>query len=155
MISNKKSLLALSVASALTLSGCFSDDDDNNVVVVPPTEPTDPVVVAPELPDALALVVSANIVDAATQRVVDADVRFLENGVASQNIVDVDGNAISMLEGTGGSFAFTKKDDATLTEVTVSVTADGYIGKSFVVNLTAEEGQTVLPVQLAITSKKC
>ncbi|USD29097.1 hypothetical protein J8Z24_03100 [Pseudoalteromonas sp. SCSIO 43201] len=153
MISNKKSLLALSVASALTLSGCFSDDDDNNVVVVPPTEPTDPVVVAPELPDALALVVSANVVDAATQRVVDANVRFLENGVASQNIVDVDGNAISMIEGTGGSFAFTKKEDATLTEVTVSVTADGYIGKSFVVNLTAEEGQTVLPVQLAITSK--
>lgn len=47
MFSNKRSLLALSVASAIALSGCGSDNDGNTVT---PPVVTPPVVVAPEAP---------------------------------------------------------------------------------------------------------
>jgi hypothetical protein len=154
MLANKKSLLAMSVAASLTLTGCFSDND-NNVKVDPPTPPTptEPVVVAPEAPAALPLVVNASIVDTVTLDVVSANVSFLENGLASENILDVDGNAITTAETTDGGVVFTKKEGAELTEVTINVTAEGYIGKSFLVSLEAEEGQTTLPVQLGLVSK--
>lgn len=153
MLANKKSLLALSVASALTLTGCFSDDD-NDVVVNPPVTPTDPVVVAPDAPAELGLVVNANVVDAATQNVVSAQVSFLENGEAATNIVDANGNELKTVETANGNVTFTKKADADITEVTVSVTAEGYIGKSFVVALTADEGVESVAALLALTSKE-
>lgn len=88
MISNKKSLLALSVASALALSGCFSDDDDN--VVVKPPEPTDPVIVAPETPAALAFAVSGNVVDIDTVDIVaPATIAFFEDGEPASNLVNM------------------------------------------------------------------
>ncbi|MBQ4844390.1 hypothetical protein [Pseudoalteromonas sp. MMG005] len=150
MFANKKSLLALSVASALTLTGCFSDDD-NNVVVEPPVTPTDPVVVAPTAPAELGLVVNANVVDAVTTNVVNAKISFLENGQEATNIVDANGNQLKVVDAANGNVVFTKKADSEITEVTLSVTADGYIGKSFIVDLTAAEGVSSIAAQLALT----
>ena len=47
MFTNKKTLLAMSVASVFALSGCSSDDDKNEVVPDPIDPPTE-VVVPPE-----------------------------------------------------------------------------------------------------------
>ncbi|KAF7775434.1 hypothetical protein PCIT_a1624 [Pseudoalteromonas citrea] len=149
MLANKKSLLALSVTAALTLTGCFSDDDNN--VTVPPVEPTDPVVVAPDAPAELGLVINANVVDSVTTNVLNAKLSFLENGEAANNIVDVNGNELKVVDAANGNVVFTKKADSDITEVTVSVTADGYIGKSFIIDLTAAEGVSSVAAQLALT----
>ncbi|NUZ10650.1 hypothetical protein HUZ36_07655 [Pseudoalteromonas sp. McH1-7] len=151
MISNKKSVLALSVASALVLSGCFSDDDDN--VVVPPPEPTDPVVVPPESSDPLALVISANVVDRASNDIVPSTIRFLEGGAVSSNIVDVDGNAITSLSDEEGAFIFTKKEGAELSEVTIRVSAEGYFSKDFTVALETSGDSTAVNTLLPIVAK--
>ncbi|MDW7549450.1 hypothetical protein [Pseudoalteromonas peptidolytica] len=150
MITNKKSLLALSVASALTLSGCFSDDDNN--VTIPPTEPTDPVVVAPEAPAALPLVISASVVDQETTNVLPATIKFFENGEPSQNIVDVNGEVITEVTVEDGTVVFAKKEGADISEITAIVTADNYLGKSFVLGLNASEGVTAVNTQLALVS---
>lgn len=151
MIANKKSLLALSVASALTLSGCFSDDD-NNVTITPPPEPTDPVIVAPETPDALALVVNGNVVNADFDAI-KAQVTLLENGELSANTVDVNGTAVNVIDATEGDFTFTLKEGAAVDSITVNVTAEGYVSKSFIVDLTLAEGESVVPAQLELVSK--
>ncbi|WP_339141607.1 hypothetical protein [Pseudoalteromonas galatheae] len=152
MIANKKSLLALSVASALTLSGCFSDDDNN--VTIPPPEPTDPVVVAPEAPDALSLVVSGSVVDKDSTNIVPAKIAFLENGEASENIVNTKGEVTATVEtGAAGNFVFTVKEGAELSQITAVVTADGYFSKSFNIDLTTEEDVAEVAVQLALVSK--
>lgn len=151
MFTNKKSLLALSVASAVVLSGCGSDNDNN--VPVPPVEPPVTVVVPPEAPLELDLVVNANVVDAATGDVVPAMLSFLTNGEAASNIVDLDGNTLTMVE-VDGSLAFTTKEDSTISTITVSVTADGYVGKSFIVDLTTENADIkTVNTLLSLTSK--
>ncbi|GEK09908.1 hypothetical protein [Pseudoalteromonas peptidolytica] len=152
MITNKKSLLALSVASALTLSGCFSDDDNN--VTIPPTEPTDPVVVAPEAPAALSVVVNGSVVDSKSTNVVPSTIAFLENGEASDNIVNTKGEVIASVEtGEAGNFVFSVKEGAELSQITAVVSADGYFSKSFNIDLTTEAEVAELAVQLALVSK--
>jgi hypothetical protein len=85
MFTNKKSLLALSVASAFALTGCFSDDDNNKPV---PDEGGDGgvVIVAPETPAELSFVVSGSVVQSNDEDefdvIGDATVRFLESGMA-------------------------------------------------------------------------
>ncbi|KJY90479.1 hypothetical protein CWB89_05710 [Pseudoalteromonas piscicida] len=153
MISNKKSLLALSVASALALSGCFSDDD-NNVVITPPPEPTDPVVVAPETPTALAFVVSGNVVDVDTVDIVaPATITFFEDGEPTSNLVNVNGDAITQITTEDGSYTFTVKEGANVGVVTAVVAADGYFSKSFDIDLSNEDSAATLEAELALVSK--
>ncbi|CAM3831971.1 hypothetical protein [Pseudoalteromonas maricaloris] len=153
MISNKKSLLALSVASALALSGCFSDDD-NNVVITPPPEPTDPVVVAPETPTALAFVVSGNVVDVDTVDIVaPATITFFEDGEPTPNLVNVNGDAITQITTEDGSYTFTVKEGANVGVVTAVVVADGYFSKSFDIDLSNEDSAATLEAELALVSK--
>ncbi|MCO7198265.1 hypothetical protein [Pseudoalteromonas sp. OANN1] len=153
MISNKKSLLALSVASALALSGCFSDDD-NNVVITPPPEPTDPVVVAPETPAALAFAVSGNVVDVDTIDIVaPATITFFEDGEPTSNLVNVNGDAITQITTEDGSFTFTVKEGANVGIVTAVVAADGYFSKSFDIDLSNEDSAATLEAELALVSK--
>ncbi|NMR25973.1 hypothetical protein HH219_10590 [Pseudoalteromonas sp. NEC-BIFX-2020_015] len=148
MLTNKKTLLALSVASVFVLSGCNDNDKD----VVPPVV-VPPVVVAPDAPTELSVVVNANVVDSVTNDAIAAKVTFFENGVASENIVDVDGNELTSVDLADGSLAFTVKDDANISEVTVNVSADDYIGKSFIVDLTTAEGVMSVNALLALVSE--
>ncbi len=153
MISNKKSLLALSVASALALSGCFSDDD-NNVVITPPPEPTDPVVVAPETPAALAFAVSGNVIDVDTVDIVaPATITFFEDGEPTSNLVNVNGDAITQITTEDGSYTFTVKEGANVGIVTAVVAADGYFSKSFDIDLSNEDSAATLEAELALVSK--
>ena len=150
MFTNKKSLLALSVASAVALSGCGSDNDNNEVV--PPVVPVETVVVAPEAPIEVSGVVVGNVVDSATFDTVAAKVSFLEGGVATTNLVDLDGNAITTLDLENGSFSFLVKDDASVSQVTAIVSADTYVTKSYTINLAAlSDGD--ISVQLPLISQ--
>lgn len=148
MFTNKKSLLALSVVSALTLSGCGSDNDNNQPT--PPVEP--PVVVTPEAPAEIGTVVFGNVIDSGTSNVVAAKIMFLENGEPSTNLVDVDGNLVSSVSADDGSFTLQLKEGASVSEVTAVVVADSYITKSYIIDLAGlSEGD--LEVQLAAISK--
>ncbi|MEJ6475601.1 hypothetical protein [Pseudoalteromonas piscicida] len=149
MIANKKSILALSIASALMLSGCFSDDD-NNVVITPP-EPTDPVVVAPEVPAELGFVVNGAVINDADSNVVDATVRFLENGAPATSIVNANGDQVQELQtGEEGGFVITRKDGSDTESVTAVVSADGFVTKSFIIDLANADGVKVVNVELAL-----
>ena len=148
MFTNKKTLLALSVASALLLSGC-SDNDNNDPV--PPVEEPVAVVVAPEAPIELSGVVAGNVVDGTSFDVVAAKVSFFESGTASTNVVDVDGNVTSSIDSEDGSFTFQLKDGASITQVTAVVVADGYATKTFIIDL-SDLGDDSVEVQLGLTS---
>jgi hypothetical protein len=150
MFTNKKSLLALSVASAIALSGCGSDND-NNQPDEPVTPPPVTVVVAPEAPAELGSVVNGNVINSASFDVVDAKVSFFENGVASTNVVDVDGNVTSSVDSEDGNFTFQIKDGASVSQLTVVVVAEGFVSKSFVVDLAGLSEDTI-EVQLGLTS---
>lgn len=134
MFTNKKSLLALSIASVFALSGCFSDDDGNDYA--PPGPGPDPEVVVPPGKTAdIGAVAYGNVVDIITKDVVpDATVMFFESGSEATNIVDVDGEPTPSVEATDGNFIF-QLDDSSVTEVTAIVTAKNYISKSFVIDL--------------------
>ena len=149
MLTNKKSLLALSVASTFVLTGCLSDDDDNKVTPPPPPPPA--VVVPPEAPAEISAVVFGSVVDRATTDVVSSEVSFFENGEASTNVVDVDGNVTSSVVSEDGSFTFQLKEGASVSQVTAVVTASGYVTKSFVIDL-SDFGDGDVEVQLPLTS---
>ncbi|MBA6291990.1 hypothetical protein H4J58_17850 [Colwellia sp. MB3u-70] len=151
MFTNKKSLLALSVVSAIALSGCFSDK--KGAETPPPVEPPPAVIVPPAAPVALAPVANVNVIDAESTDLVAANISFFENGTASTNIVDIDGNVTATIESVDGSFTFQLKSGASVSEITAIVTADTYITKSYVIELEdLSEGN--LDVQLKLISKE-
>ncbi|MBB1400067.1 hypothetical protein [Pseudoalteromonas sp. SG44-8] len=152
MFTNKKSLLALSVASAFALTGCFSDDDGNDYT--PPGPGPDPVVVVPpQTPAELNFIVNVSVVNSDSDAIADATVRFVENGAPSTNIVDVDGNAVQTATTTeDGGFIVTVKSGSELSSVTAVVSAEGFITRSFKVDLSNEDELSVLPAQFQLTS---
>lgn len=152
MFTNKKTLLAMSVASVFALSGCSSDDDKNEVVPDPIDPPTE-VVVPPEAPAELGAVVNGNIVDSATLNVVPSTVMFFENGVASTSLVDEEGNAVTSVTTEDGNFSFLLKDGADVNSVTAVVMADSYVQKTFVIDL-SELSEGDLEVLLPVVSEE-
>ena len=149
MFTNKKSLLALSIASAFALTGCFSDDDSNNFV---PPEPVPEEVVPPEAPVSLSPVVYGNVVDVDDATVLPSTISFFENGVLSENIVDVDGNVTATVDSEDGSFVFQLADGADIDSITAVVTAEDYLSKAFVIDLSDVESGDV-SVELGLTSE--
>jgi hypothetical protein len=132
MLTNKKTLLALSIVSALTLTACGSDNDDNVVVeppVTPPVVTPPPVVVAPEAPAEIASLITVNVLDTKTETVVTSavTVRFQENGVASTNVVDLDGNAVTSLVTVDGFIQFRLAEGATITSLDLQLSGAGFL----------------------------
>ena len=149
MFTNKKSLLALSVASAFTLTGCFSDDDGNTVTPPPPPPPV--VVVPPEAPAEIGAVISASVIDLEDTAALPSKIAFFEAGAPSENIVDIDGNVTATIDSEDGGFIFQIKDGVDLEQVTIVVTAEDYVSKAFVVDLSGIDDGDV-SVELGLTS---
>lgn len=150
MFTNKKSLLALSVASAFALTGCFNDDDSNDYTPDPGGPGDGGSVIAPETPVALDFVISGSVVENEEFNVLsNATVKFMENGVESSNIINIDGSSAQSLT-DAGSFVVTLKEGADLDSVTAIVSADGYISKVFSVDLTNEDDADVLTAQFVL-----
>jgi hypothetical protein len=102
---------------------------------------------------ALAAVANGNVIDAESASLVAANISFFENGIASTNIVDIDGNVISTISSEDGSFTFQLKSGASVSKITAVVTADTYITKSYVIELEdLSEGN--LDVQLKLILKE-
>ncbi|WP_462180668.1 hypothetical protein [Pseudoalteromonas gelatinilytica] len=158
MFTNRKTLLAMSVASVFALSGCSSDDDKNEVVpdpVVPPvTEIVPPDTIVTEQP---AKVFSANVIDLSNSDALEgAMVTFLVDGEAATSLTDVNGEDLNMVTvDDSGNFTFLSKEGAS-GEVTAKVTYDGYVTKSFIVDLDAEveDGSNDIPLQFGLISSE-
>jgi len=144
MLTNKKTLLALSIVSALTLTACGSDNDDNVVVqppVTPPVVTPPPVVVVPEQPAAVEFLVIGTITNSVDESLVEfADaaagsvkVSFFEGDAPATHILDISGNAVTSVTTTDGTFSVSAAQD--LQQVTVRVEATGFLNKSFTIDL--------------------
>jgi hypothetical protein len=147
--------LALAMGVTLGLSGCFSDND-NNVEIKPPVvvPPTTVKVPVSDTKEALNFFVNATVIDASASEltvVENVTVKFFENGVASTNIVDVDGNEIAAAGITSetGSFTFNVKEDAEISEVTLIISAADYFNKSTVVDFGDKDAVVEALVSLA------
>jgi hypothetical protein len=149
IMGNKKfnlTKLALAMGVTLSLSGCFSDND-NNVEIKPPVKvPTDTVKVpVSDTKEALSFYVTASVVDATADNltvVPNTTVKFLENGVLSENITDVNGNTISELTTTTGSFTFNVNEDSDINEITLILSSDGYLNKTTVIDF-GDKGEVI------------
>lgn len=148
----------MSVAASLTLTGCFSDND-NNVKVDPPTPPT-PTPTETVVPDTLVTeqpskVFSVNVVNAANSDVLSgATVSFVVNGEPANVLTDVNGEDLSSVTvDETGNFTFLNKEGET-GSVTALVASEGYISKSFTVDLSAEvEGDANdIPLEFGLVS---
>ncbi len=141
--------LAMPAVLALALTGCFGSSSPDERVVVPP----DPVVVGPEVPDALAVVVNGNVVDVDSVGIIEtATITFRENGAASESIATVDGDPITQLVTEDGSFSFTLRDGASPDSVRLLVTADGYFTKRFDIDFTTDEEE--IETQLGLLARE-
>lgn len=152
---NQKTLLAMSVAAAFALSGCSSDDDKNEP---DPVEPPPVTVAVP--PDTLiteqpSKIYSANVIDLTNSDALEgAMVTFLVDGEAATSLTDVNGEDLNMVTvDDTGNFTFLSKEGAS-GEVTAKVTYDGYVTKSFIVDLDVEvdEGSNNIPLQFGLIS---
>ncbi len=132
-------------ALILMLTGC-SDPDD----ILDPVDPVDPIIVTPpEPPSELSVVVSGSVVDSASGAVVDgATVSFYESGEVATNILDIDGNAVTSLVVTDGSFEVTTANDITSFKMVAS--ADAYSSDSLDVSFGVDD--KTITVQLELLS---
>jgi hypothetical protein len=83
--------------------------------------------------DPLSFYVSASVADATADEltvVPNTTIKFFENGEASANIEDVNGNAITELTTTTGAFTFNVKADSEISSVTLMVSAENYFNKT-------------------------
>lgn len=149
MLTNKKALLALSIASVLAMSGCSSDNDNNDPVVVDPVDPP-VVVVPPEAGEDLSGVLTGSVVNQ-DYDVVSAMISFRENGEASTSLVDLDGNVVSSFDTSEGAFTLQLADDADATSVKAVLTAEGYANDTYVIDLSALADGNV-SLQIPMTS---
>lgn len=125
-------LLALSALSVLALTACGSDDKET----APPKPPV-VVVVPPTTPAPLTFVVSGGVINANTGNVITGTVTlsFKEGEVASANVINLSGTAVTSLTTTDGSFAFRLKSGAKPENFSVLVSAAGYLSKSYILDL--------------------
>ncbi len=142
-------LLALSALSVLVLTACGSDDKET----APPKPPV-VVVVPPTTPAPLTFVVSGGVTNANTGNVITGTVTlsFKEGDVASANVVDLSGTAITSLTTTDGSFAFRLKSGATPQNFSVVVSAAGYLSKSYVLDLSNTSASITTQFELVATN---
>ena len=127
----KLTKLALALGVTLSLSGCLSDDDKNDTVPEPPV-PTVDVPVA-DTPEDLTFYVSGNVVQKSTGNPIAATIMFYQDGAPSENVVDIDGNAITSITTEDGSFTFNlaSSDVSTLKMI---VSSDEFISKTSILD---------------------
>lgn len=127
----KLTKLALALGVTLSLSGCLSDDDKNDTVPEPPV-PTVDVPVA-DTPEDLTFYVSGNVVQKSTGNPIAATIMFYQDGAPSENVVDIDGNAITSITTEDGSFVFNlaSSDVSTLKMI---VSSDEFISKTSILD---------------------
>ncbi|CCQ09260.1 hypothetical protein PALB_970 [Pseudoalteromonas luteoviolacea B = ATCC 29581] len=140
MLTNKKTLLAVSIVSALTLTACGSDNDDNVVVpppVVTPPPPPPPVIVVPEAPEEIAFLATVTLVNASTGELISSAVKvdLYEGDTLTNKVTDVDGNAITSITTEDGLLNFSVKTGES-PNLRAVLTAEGFVPSSATLDLT-------------------
>jgi hypothetical protein len=139
----------VAILSSVMITGCGGGSKKPNPVDPPPVE--DDPVLPPEVGDDIAQVISGSVIKASDGSIIDgALVKFLENGAAATNIADIDGNVITSITATEGSFEVTIKEGATIDQFTIVASATGFIEKSTVVDVIADAD--VISTQLELTA---
>ena len=136
----KHSLVALCILGGFGLTSCGSSDDP---VQVDPVQP--PNLSAP----ALSFVVSGSVVDKSNLTVSGVKLVFRENGELATNLVDVNGDAFSDLTAELGNFSFTAADGATLSTISITAEATGYLRKVAEFDLSSVAENTHIQLQVA------
>lgn len=159
-------VLALSVMSVLALSACGGGD---GATIPPigggngngdtPTLPAPIVVTPPSTPAPLPFVVTLGVTDAATDSLITnkaVKIQFKENDANTTNLVSVTGAAFKDADLTlnDGQLSFRIKSGATPQNVSVVISAEGYLTKSYVLDLsnTTESFTTVFPLVSATSA---
>lgn len=132
-------LLGLVLGSLLVVGGCSDSSTSAAEPVV--------IVIPPQVAEELPLVIIGSVVDKISGNVIDgAQVSFIEGEAEATNITDLDGQALSSLTATGGSFQVTPTND--ITEFTIVATADGYISDSVEISFDSSTESLVAQVSL-------
>ena len=146
---NKKEFFApliTGLALILALSGCSNSNNTGSEEPEPP-EPPFVIVTPPEPPTALSVVISGSVVDSASGAVIDgATVSFYENDEVASNILDVDGNMVTSIAVSDGSFEVTTSND--ITSFKMVATADAYSSGSLDVSLEADDEAVTVQLEL-------
>jgi hypothetical protein len=136
-------LISLILGLLLFIGGCSDSShtqDSVEIVEMPAPPPT-------------IRVISGSVVDKLSGNVINgAQVEFLEAGVASTNIVDIDGQTISSLTTAGGSFQISTLNDITTFKMVAS--ADGYISDSVEVSFDANTDSFTTQISLVAEAAK-
>ena len=151
MNSLRKKAIALAVVTSLGVAGCGSDSNNAQTPPTPTPTPTpepEPVV-PPETGESLAFVVSGSVADNVTGLSVGpVSLTFREGGELATNIVDVNGDSFNTLQSDDGSFVFTAAEGASLTDVTITAEADGYVDKSVLFDLSEVAEDTSVFIEI-------
>jgi hypothetical protein len=142
----KHSLAAMCILGGLGLTSCFSSDGP--IPIDPPVQ-VDPVQPPDLSAPALSFVVSGSVVDKSNLTVSGVSLVFRENGELATNIVDVNGDAFSNLTAELGNFSFTVADGATLSTISITAEAAGYLRKVAEFDLSAVVENTNIQLQVA------
>jgi hypothetical protein len=137
---------SVAVLSALLVTtGCGGGSKKPKPVDPPVVEPEP--VLPPEVGDDIAQVISGAILDIKTGAVINgATVTFLQNGAAATGVNDIDGNAITSVTAAEGSFEVTVGSG--VTQFTAVASAAGYIEKSAVVEVIADQDVVLAQIEL-------
>jgi hypothetical protein len=148
IVLKKHSLIVMCTLGCFGLTSCFSSDGPipiNPPIQVDPVQPPD--LSAP----ALSFVVSGSVVDKSNLTVAGVRLVFRENGELATNLVDVNGNEFSGLTAELGNFIFTVADGATLSTISITAEATGYLSKVAEFDLSSVVENTNIQLQLAAT----
>jgi hypothetical protein len=142
----KHSLIAMCVLGVLGLTSCSKSGGP--IPIEPPIQ-VDPVQPPDLSAPALSFVVSGSVVDKSNLTVSGVSLVFRENGELATNLVDVNGDAFSDLTAELGNFSFTAADGATLSTISITAEATGYIRKVAEFDLSAVVENTNIQLQVA------
>jgi hypothetical protein len=135
MINNKLKFIILFFCFTASLSGCSRGSNDARNRPLPTVKAP-----VPDTPSALPFYVVGNVIDSESGNTISATIRFFEAGEPSTNVVNLDGEPITELVSSGSAFNFAFAEGAELSDLTMLVSAEGYISNSvlIIVNDTTE-----------------
>jgi hypothetical protein len=128
MINNKLKFIILIFCFTASLSGCSRGSNDAIILPLPTVEAP-----VPDTPSALPFYVVVNVIDSESGNTISATIRFFEAGEPSTNVVNLDGEPITELVSSGSGFNFAFAEGAELSDLTMLVSAEGYISNSVLI----------------------
>lgn len=143
----RKMAMALVVSSVLVISACGGGSSKPKPV--DPPGGGDPVV-PPTVSEDLTQVISGTVFNQKSGAIVSvADLAFKEGGAAATNIRDIDGNTVTSLTTSDGSFEVTIAEGASITGFTIVASSEGFLDQSLFVAVAEDAENISTQIELA------